>query len=143
MLSKTCKIAIKAVIYLCSKFESGENASIKEVAEYINASEHAIGKVLQILVRQNIIKSIKGPSGGFYITEEQQAQPIINIVVAVDGKELFTSCGLGLSKCSASHPCPIHHEYKEAREIIEKLFIKKKVIDLTLPITDGIAYLIG
>ena len=143
MLSKTCKIAIKAVIYLCSKFQSGENASIKEVAEYINASEHTIGKVLQILVRQNIIKSIKGPSGGFYITEEQQAQPIINIVVAVDGKELFTSCGLGLSKCSASHPCPIHHEYKEAREIIEKLFIKKKVIDLTLPITDGIAYLIG
>ena len=143
MLSKTCKIAIKAVIYLCSKFETGENASIKEVAAFINASEHTIGKVLQILVRQYIIKSAKGPSGGFFITEAQQAQPIINIVEAVDGKELFTGCGLGLSKCSASHPCPIHDEYKEAREIIEKLFRKKKVIDLTLPITHGMAYLIG
>ena len=143
MLSKTCKTAIKAVIYLCSKFESNENASIKEVAEFINANEHTIGKVMQTLVKHNIIKSLKGPSGGFFITEEQQVQPIINIVEAIDGKELFISCGLGLSRCSASHPCPIHNEYKEARDILEKLFSQKRVLDLCEPINEGIAYLIG
>ena len=143
MLSKTCKTAIKAVIYLCSKFESNENASIKEVAEYINANEHTIGKVLQTLVKQNIIKSMKGPSGGFFVTTEQRLQPIINIVEAVDGKELFISCGLGLSRCSASHPCPIHNDYKEARDILEKLFREKRVVDLCVPINEGIAYLIG
>ena len=143
MISKTCKAAIKAVIYLCSKFESKENASIKEVAEYINANEHTIGKVMQTLVKQNIIKSLKGPSGGFFITEEQQVQPIINIVEAIDGKELFISCGLGLSRCSASHPCPIHNEYKEARDILENLFRENRVIDLCVPINAGIAYLIG
>ena len=143
MISKTCKTAIKAVIYLCSKFESKENASIKEVAEYINANEHTIGKILQTLVKQNIIKSMKGPSGGFFITSQQQMQPIINIVEAIDGKELFISCGLGLSRCSASHPCPIHNEYKEARDILENLFTEKRVVDLCLPINEGIAYLIG
>ncbi|MEO7317082.1 MAG: Rrf2 family transcriptional regulator [Ginsengibacter sp.] len=143
MISKTCKTAIKAVIYLCSKFESNENASIKEVAEYINANEHTIGKVLQTLVKQNIIKSMKGPSGGFFVTTEQRLQPIINIVEAVDGKELFISCGLGLSRCSASHPCPIHNDYKEARDILEKLFREKRVVDLCVPINEGIAYLIG
>ena len=143
MLSKTCKTAVKAVIYLCSKYESTENASIKEVAEYINANEHTVGKILQTLVRQNIIKSLKGPSGGFFITGEQQLQPIINIVEAIDGTEVFTGCGLGLSKCSASHPCPIHNEYKEARDILAKLFSEKRVIDLCEPINDGIAYLIG
>lgn len=143
MLSKTCKTAIKAVIYLCSKYESRENASIKEVAEYINASEHTIGKVLQTLVKQNIIKSLKGPSGGFFISEEQQLNPIIRIVEAIDGKEFFISCGLGLSKCSAAHPCPIHNEYKEARDILENLFREKRVLDLCLPINEGLAYLIG
>jgi DNA-binding IscR family transcriptional regulator len=48
-----------------SKFENGENASIKEIAEFINASEHTIGKILQTLVKQNVIKSLKGPTGGF------------------------------------------------------------------------------
>ena len=46
MLSLTCKTAIKAVIYLASKFESEEKSGIKEIAEYINASEHTVGKAV-------------------------------------------------------------------------------------------------
>src|SRR6185312_1043006 len=143
MLSKTCKIAIKAVIYLCSKFESGGNASIKEIAEFINSSEHTVGKILQTLVKQDVIKSMKGPTGGFFISRTQQKQPIINIVEAVDGKQVFRSCGLGLSKCSSSHPCPIHQDYKEARELMEKLFREKNVQNLCEPVSDGLAYLMG
>lgn len=143
MLSNTCKTAIKAVIYLSSKFDTGVNAGIKEISEFINASEHTVGKILQTLVRQNIINSLKGPTGGFYISKEQQKQPVINIVEAIDGKQIFRSCGLGLSKCSSTHPCPIHDDYKEARDIIEKLFRQKRVMDLCEPFTNGMAYLMG
>ena len=143
MLSNTCKTAIKAVIYLSSKFNTEENAGIKEIAEYINASQHTVGKILQILVRHRVINSVKGHSGGFYISKDQQNQPVINIVEAIDGKEVFKSCGLGLSKCSASHPCPIHDDYKAARDMIEKIFREKKIKDLCDPVTTGLAYLIG
>ena len=143
MLSFTCKTAIKAVIYLASKFESGENAGIKEIAEFIDASEHTIGKLMQTLVKQGVVNSVKGPSGGFYISKEQRKQPIINIVEAINGKQLFKECGLGLSKCSASRPCPIHHDYKEARDKVEKLFSTRKIADLCEPVNDGLAYLIG
>jgi Rrf2 family protein len=143
MLTNTCKTAVKAVIYLASKFESGENAGIKEIAEFINANEHTVGKLLQTLVKQGVINSVKGPAGGFYISKEQRKQPIINIVDAIDGKNVFKECGLGLSKCSASHPCPIHDEYKDIKDLLEKLFKTKKVIDLCDPVNNGIAYLIG
>ena len=131
------------MIYLSSKFDAKENTGIKEISEYINASEHTVGKILQILVKENIIKSVKGPYGGFYISKEEQKQPIINIVEAIDGKQIFKSCGLGLSKCSSSHPCPIHDDYKEAMDIIEKLFRKKKILELCDPVNRGLAYLIG
>ncbi len=143
MISNTCKTAIKSVIYLCSKFDKKENSGIREIAEFIDVNEHTVGKILQTLVKQNVIKSMKGPSGGFYISKEQQKQPIMNIVEAIDGKQVFKSCGLGLSKCSSVHPCPIHYEYKEARDIIENLFRQKKVVDLCEPVSSGIAYLIG
>lgn len=143
MISNTCKTAIKAVIYLCSKFDVKENASIKEVAEFINANEHTVGKILQTLVKQNVIKSQKGPAGGFYISKEQRKQPIINIVEAIDGKQIFKSCGLGLSKCSSAHPCPIHNDYSEARNLIEKLFREKNVLNLCEPVSNGLAYLMG
>ena len=143
MLSLTCKIAVKAVIYLASKFESGDKAGIKEIAEYIDASEHTVGKMLQTLVKEEVIHSAKGPTGGFYISKEQRKQPIINIIHAVDGKQVFKECGLGLSKCSSTHPCPIHNDYKAGRDLIEKLFRTKRIIDLCDPVNSGNAYLIG
>lgn len=143
MLSYTCKTAIKAVIYLSSKSTQGEKAGIKETAEHIHASEHTVGKILQTLARQGLINSFKGPSGGFFINEMQQDQPIINIVESIEGNQIFKECGLGLSKCSALHPCPIHDEYKIARDMIENLFREKKVKDLCSPVTSGMAFLFG
>ena len=143
MLSNTCKTAIKAVIFLSSKYEREEKYAIKEIADHIEASEHTVGKVLQTLVKQDVVKSLKGPTGGFFLTKQQWGQPIINIVEAIDGKQVFKECGLGLKKCSEKHPCPIHFQYKEGREIIEKLFNEKKVSDLSISVTDGLAYLIG
>ena len=143
MLSYTCKTAIKAVIYLASKSAQSEKAGIKEIAGHIDASEHTVGKILQTLARQGLINSLKGPTGGFFINEEQQDQPIFNIVETIEGKQVFKECGLGLAQCNASHPCPIHDDYKVARDLIENLFREKKVRDLCDPVTNGLAYLMG
>jgi len=143
MLSLTCKTAIKAVIYLASKFESGENAGIKEIAKYIDASEHTVGKLLQTLVKDEVINSIKGPNGGFFISAKQRNQPIINIVESIDGKEVFKECGLGFSKCSSAHPCPLHDDYKPVRDLFEKLCKERSLNDLCEPVNIGMAYLLG
>lgn len=143
MLSYTCKTAIKAVIFLATKDEETQKTGIREIAEHIEASEHTLGKMLQTLVRQNVIKSMKGPAGGFYISKRQREQPLINIVEAIDGKNIFKGCGLGLSRCSATHPCPIHDKYKEARDIMDEIFRTKTVADLCEPVNNGIAYLFG
>lgn len=139
MLSHTCKTAIKAVIYLSGR--NGDKIGIKEISGRINASEHTVGKVLQQLARKRIINSLKGPAGGFYLNEDQQEQAIIHIVEAIEGDAVFRECGLGLSKCSATHPCPIHNEYKVARELMEKIFRERKVGELRGSVTNGLAYL--
>lgn len=143
MLSKMCKTAIKAVIYLCS--QSGENhyAGIKQVAAAIDSSEHTVGKILQSLVKNNILCSLKGPAGGFYISAEQQQLPVLNIVEAIDGRDKFTECGLGLSRCSSTHPCPIHFQYEEVRSKMERIFREKKVAELCDSVNAGEAYLAG
>ncbi|MCO5249092.1 MAG: Rrf2 family transcriptional regulator [Chitinophagales bacterium] len=143
MLSQTSKIAIKAVIYLCAKSEDGEMINVKEIAESINASEHTVGKALQLLAKRDIINSYKGPNGGFFIDVNQREQPIYDIVETIEGTSVFCGCGLGLSRCSATHPCPIHHDYKVVREMIEKIFREKKIKDLCEVVTSGFAFLDG
>lgn len=143
MLSLTCKASIKAVIYLSSKSEADKRAGIKEVAEYINENEHTVGKLLQKLAKENIINSAKGPNGGFYLTAKQNEQPIINIIHAIDGQEVFKQCGLGLNKCSETRPCPFHNDFKPVRELFKKICTEKRVSQLHENVTKGLAYLIG
>jgi Rrf2 family protein len=143
MLSHTCKIAIKAVIYLATKTDAERRAGIIEIAEFIDASEHTVGKMLQTLVKHDVVNSVKGPTGGFYASQAQRHQPIIRIIQAIDGKEVFKECGLGLSKCSSKHPCPIHNDYKDVRDLFETLCREKTVSDLCGPVNNGLAYLIG
>jgi Rrf2 family protein len=143
MLSHTCKTAIRAVIFLASKTDQGTRSGILEIADIIDASEHTVGKLLQVLVKHGVINSTKGPSGGFYISASQKRQPIINIVEAIDGRELFKECGLGLSKCSSRHPCPIHNDYKAVRDMFEKLCHEKTIADLGGPVNEGLTYLVG
>ena len=143
MLSLTCKTAVKAVLYLASKYDSRMKSGIKEIAEYTGSNEHTVGKLLQTLVRAGVINSVKGPSGGFFISKEQLKYPIITIVDAIDGLHIFKECGLGLSKCSTTHPCPIHDEYKIVRDQLYRLFSQKKILDLCQPVSKGLAYLVG
>jgi len=143
MLSLTCKTAVKAVLYLASIQATNRKAGIREIAGFTNGNEHTVGKALQALVREGVINSHKGPSGGFYITKEQLRKPVISIVDAIDGRQVFRECGLGLSKCSATHPCPIHDEYKISRDHLERLFTRKRIADLCEPVAKGSAYLLG
>jgi Rrf2 family protein len=143
MLSVSCKAAIKAVVFLGTKLEQGERSGIKEVSEFINENGHTVGKILQKLVRHNIINSAKGPNGGFFISEKQKKQSVINIIEAIDGKDVFMECGLGLSKCSETRPCPLHGDFKEIREKFKKVCMEKRVIDLYRDVNDGLAYLVG
>ena len=143
MLSLSCKAGIKAVIFLGSKFESGDKTGIKEISKHINENEHTVGKILQLVFKNNINKSVKGPNGGVYITPKQKNQPIINIVEAIDGKDVFKQCGLGLTKCSESRPCPFHNDFKPVRELFKNMCIEKKVSDLYQNVNNGLSYLVG
>jgi Rrf2 family protein len=143
MLSLGCKASIKAVVYLGSKFESGEKSGIREIAEFISENEHTVGKLLQKLVKAGIINSMKGPNGGFYITAAQKKLRIISIIEAIDGKEVFKQCGLGLSKCSEYRPCPIHNDFKPIRELFKKMCNEKRIADLYGDINNGLAYLVA
>lgn len=143
MLSLTCKAAIKAVIFLASRIEAGGKAGILEISNHIGENEHTVGKLLQKLVKEKIIHSAKGPNGGFYMTARQQDQPVILVVEAIDGKTVFDQCGLGLSRCSATHPCPIHDDYKVVRDAFKKMCVEKKILDLYGPVNRGAAYLTG
>ncbi len=122
MLSKTCEYALRAMIYVAQHSKNGQMISIKEISENIDSPELFIGKILQNLSKQGFLQSSKGRYGGFYIDDKGAKRSLADIVIAVDGDKMFKGCGVGLEYCSEKKPCPIHYQYKEARNSIYKIY---------------------
>lgn len=131
MLSQKCQYAIRAVLYI--SIESNKEKGLKggkEVSEALKIPLAFTGKILQQLAKSDVISSVKGPGGGFYLTEENLCLPIIQIVKTIDGLSSFNSCGLGLDKCSDEHPCPIHDTFKVGRDGLLELLTKNTIREL-------------
>ncbi len=109
MLSNSSKYAIKAVLFLAINSCEEKRVFAKDIAVSINAPQPYVAKLLQELSRQNIISSIRGPKGGFYLSEANKNQPLFKVVVAMDGDLRLQSCVLDFKKCNFDKPCPLHH----------------------------------
>lgn len=141
MLSTSCKYALRAAVYIMSKAGQSERLSIKEIAEEIEANEHTTAKILQTMVREGVIFSVKGPHGGFYLPADSPPIYLMDIVRVIDGEHFFFECGLGLKECSEKKPCPIHHQYKAVRENLFRQFSTVTVQQLSKDLTLGRAFL--
>jgi Rrf2 family transcriptional regulator, iron-sulfur cluster assembly transcription factor len=143
MISKSCQYAIRAAVYLASRVDENLKLNVKAIAKEIDAPEAFTAKTLQILNKHSIITSLKGPYGGFFIEEYQLDVPILNIVNAIDGLQIFKSCGLGLKKCSEKNPCPFHNDYKILREAMLSTFEKTTIRILAHNLENGDPFLLA
>lgn len=141
MFSKATEYALRATIYLAQKSSEGEKIGIAEIARSIDSPKHFTAKILQLLSKNNlVISSVRGPNGGFYITEKSKKLPARLILQAMGEEELIDKCVLGLKKCSEAQPCPMHAQYKSIRKQIKDLFMTKTIQQLAAEIKDGVVF---
>jgi Rrf2 family transcriptional regulator, iron-sulfur cluster assembly transcription factor len=125
MLSNTCKYAIRAVIYLALNEEGVKKIGIKRISEDLNIPNPFLGKILQILAKNKILSSTKGPNGGFSLGKPAKDISLMDIVDIIDGDENFNACVIGLQSCSIEEQnCPIHDDYAPIREQAKQVFMK-------------------
>ena len=96
MISKSCKYAIRAAVFIASQAGDNKKLGVKEIADEIEAPPAFTAKILQTLNKHRIVTSLKGPYGGFYCETYQLNLPVIDIVNAIDGTAVFKECVMGL-----------------------------------------------
>lgn len=131
MFSKACEYGIRAVLYLATRGQDQSNMSQKEISRQVGSPEAFTGKILQKLKKSGIVKSIKGNSGGFCVDYSKLDEiRLIEIVDAIDGPQAYSGCIMGLSQCSDSKPCPIHHQYKSIKQDMIKMISNIKLSEM-------------
>jgi Rrf2 family iron-sulfur cluster assembly transcriptional regulator len=138
LFSKACEYGIKAAVYIALKTTAGERASLKDIASEIGSPEAYTAKILQLMVRENVIISIKGAMGGFEIEQKKLNKiKLEDIVTAIDGAFYDKKCALGLKDCSEKHPCSVHHKFKHIKKDIRAMLQNTSLHEMSAAIREG------
>ncbi len=128
LLSKTAEYGVRAVLYI--GLNQSKRVTTKNMAKDLKVPFHFLAKVIQKLVKSGIVHSKRGKNGGFVLKKPPEKIKLIDIVIALDGEELFKNCVLGLPDCSDKKPCPVHNYWKGIREEIKQMLSQKTVAEL-------------
>lgn len=134
MLSNSCIYGIRAVIYLASQPKNNLKTGIRQISSDLKLPAPFLAKILQVLAKQKILASTKGPNGGFSFLRDPGKITLLDIVKAIDGNETFTRCIMHNGSCDGGgmeKHCALHDDYEKPRKELYNLFNKmtlKKIV---------------
>jgi len=134
MLSSSSKYGIRAVMYIASQPRNNGKIGIKKISEDLNLPTPFLAKILQLLAKQKILSSSKGPHGGFSLLRDPKKITLLDIIIAIDGSDIFDNCIIHNMPCKCVDEtklrCPIHDDYFKVRNGLVKLFTNKTIYSL-------------
>ena len=94
-MSKVISLSEAAAIGLHSMTliaKSNKMMNVSEIAEKIGSSKHHTAKIMQRLLKNGFIESLRGPSGGYYLKKNPNDISLLDIYEAVESKIDVHTC---------------------------------------------------
>src|ERR1700744_4836315 len=92
--------------------------SANEISEEDRNSTGLLAKVLQKLARQGLVAAKHGSSGGYQLAKEPGAISALDVISAIDGPVLITSCVTSHGTCDATDKCSVREPLRRVNESI-------------------------
>lgn len=127
MISQTVEYALRAVVHLASQAPAPRTTD--QIAEATRVPRAYLSKVLQGLVRGEVVQSHRGLGGGMSLVKSPEDLTILEVVNAVEPVQRIRSCPLGL----ASHGvrlCPLHRRLDNALAMVEEAFANSTLAEV-------------
>ena len=118
MFSNSTKYAIRTVLFLAKNGD--KKYTVPELGTELDIPKPFLSKILQQLSKNGIISSTKGRGGGFFLDKSNLKKKMIDIIITIEGHNIFDKCVLGLPECSNKNPCWLHDDYSDFKNKMEK-----------------------
>jgi Rrf2 family protein len=133
--SNACEYGIRAMVYLVGRGEE-QKILLKDIAENENIPGPFLGKVFQTLVKSGLLKSSKGPGGGYQLAKKPEDIALYDIYCAIDGGKALDACAVGLEECHDEQPCPLHDTWTPIRDSIQRYLENTTLREMSRAVTE-------
>lgn len=127
--SATCEYAVRALARLASE-PAGAVVKLRRLAEQEDLPPAFLAKIFGTLVDAGLLRSAKGPTGGYALARRAEQVTLYDVRRVMDGVTDLTSCAVGLARCSDDMPCPLHDSWKPLRQRIERYLEETTLRDM-------------
>jgi FeS assembly SUF system regulator len=104
------------VVFKMRGFE--ELITLQRLCELTNLSLPTIRKLMRALTHSNLVKSVRGPHGGYKLITQSDQTSIAEVIEAIDGPIALTECAKSDGgDCQIANTC----ELKESWNIVNRL----------------------
>ena len=128
-VSEAASLAIHSMI-LMAEAPKGP-LSAKEIASGMDASEAHLSKVLQRLGKAGLVRSTRGPKGGFVLGKPADSIALLDIYEAIEGPLETVTCLLGKPICGGGERCCMGGLLQVVGEQVRQHLAKTKLSDLS------------
>ena len=116
-LSKKADYGLIAMKHLANHRQQ-HACSANEIAEDYGISATLMAKVLQKLAKHCLVSAKHGSSGGYQLSREADRISALEVLTAIDGPVLITSCVTSHGNCDATDRCSIKEPLQRVNESI-------------------------
>jgi Rrf2 family protein len=130
LFSKSFGYAIRTILYIAMQQDSRKKVQLDEIARVLNVPRYFVGKVLNKLVKEGLLDSIKGHYGGFCINEKTLGTSLEKLGDVTGDNRQFNLCVLQLKDCDETRPCPFHNRVASLRNEWHTVLSRTTIGDL-------------
>ncbi|HXX99685.1 MAG TPA: SUF system Fe-S cluster assembly regulator [Candidatus Limnocylindrales bacterium] len=116
-LSKKADYGLIAMKHLANHRQK-HSCSANEIAEEYGISATLMAKVLQKLAKQGLVAAKHGSTGGYQLARQADHISALEVLTAIDGPVLITSCVTSHGNCDATDRCSIKEPLQRVNESI-------------------------
>ncbi len=116
MFSQTVEYALRAMVFLTSS--EGSPTSAQVIAAHVRVPERYMSKVMRSLVVAGLVRSRRGPTGGFVLARPADQISMLAVIESVDPLPRIEKCPL--DNPNHSSLCPMHRRLDDAYQLIRR-----------------------
>jgi Rrf2 family protein len=105
--------AVHCAFYLALR-EGDDLTSVADIAAAQNLSESYVAKILQSLSRAGLVRSLRGPKGGYALGRNADSITLRDVVESVEGRQPLLSCGSAMRQCRRGTNCLVLESFRAA-----------------------------
>ncbi len=128
-LSKRADYGLIALRHL-AVHAGNQSASAKEIAGRYGIPVPLMSKVLQTLAREGFVNSEFGTRGGYRLARDPRRISALEVIRAIDGPIILTSCFTEHGDCEQSKTCTVREPLRKVHEGILELLANITITDM-------------